>query len=321
MSVLLLLPLSWYSACEQFIFRGFMNLCTRAFFVVAGGVFFLPQVGPLFAQNVAFAQSAVRFAAIGDTGTAEPDQFVVADQLQRTCHSLASTSNVGCDFALLLGDNFYPAGVKSADDPQFKTKFEVPYAPLGIPFFAVLGNHDYGFLLQRGNPQAQVDYTQKSKVWKMPARSYSFQKGNVEFFAIDTNRISNDSAQQNWLLNALETSQAQWKIVFGHHPIYSNGAHGNTPALISKVLPTLCGRADFYFSGHDHDLQVLNAECGLKLIVSGAGAKTRPTASGSRSEFSAEALGFAHMTVDGNSAQLKMIDVAGKELFAKTYTK
>ena len=48
----------------------------------------------------------------------------------------------GCDLVLLLGDNFYPSGVLSVDDLQFKTKFEEVYGNIKIPFFVVLGNHD-----------------------------------------------------------------------------------------------------------------------------------------------------------------------------------
>jgi N-acetylmuramoyl-L-alanine amidase len=58
---------------------------------------------------------------VGDTGTGGPDQFKVAGAIFQTCASS------GCDFGLLLGDNFYPDGVSSADDPQRKTKFEQPY--------------------------------------------------------------------------------------------------------------------------------------------------------------------------------------------------
>ena len=55
---------------------------------------------------------------------------------------------------------------------------------------------------------------------------------------------------------ALERSMAPWKIVVGHHPVRSNGRHGDTPELLS-VLPDMLTerKVDFYINGHEHDLQ------------------------------------------------------------------
>lgn len=38
---------------------------------------------------------------------------------------------------------------------------------------------------------------------------------------------------------ALRESTAKWKVVVGHHPIKSDGHHGNTPELVEQVLPIL----------------------------------------------------------------------------------
>ena len=39
-----------------------------------------------------------------------------------------------CEFAVLLGDNIYDTGVTSVTDPQWQTKFEIPYAAVNMPF-------------------------------------------------------------------------------------------------------------------------------------------------------------------------------------------
>lgn len=38
---------------------------------------------------------------------------------------------------------------------------------------------------------------------------------------------------------ALKESRAKWKIVVGHHTIFSAGDHGNTQELVDKLLPIL----------------------------------------------------------------------------------
>ena len=81
----------------------------------------------------------VRFIALGDIGTGSDLQASVADAAAAIC------GVEGCDFALLLGDNFYQCGVTSIEDEQFQTTFEAMYDDpnLAMPFNAILGNHAY----------------------------------------------------------------------------------------------------------------------------------------------------------------------------------
>ena len=77
---------------------------------------------------------------------------------------------------------------------------------------------------------------------------------------------------------ALERSIAKWKIVVGHHPVRSNGRHGDTAELVS-VLPDILNKqnVDFYLNGHEHDLQDITEPTNknLRYVTSGAGSKTR----------------------------------------------
>ena len=74
--------------------------------------------------------------ALGDAGKGNTAQRDVAIAMRDVCAAK------GCDFALLLGDNIYDAGVDSVTDAQWQTKFELPYKDLNIPFYPTLGNHD-----------------------------------------------------------------------------------------------------------------------------------------------------------------------------------
>ena len=106
----------------------------------------------------------VHFIALGDTGEGNLEQYAVADVMAQVC------ADQGCDFVLLLGDNIYDTGVEALDDLQWQNKFELPYADLDLPFYAVLGNHDYGNAVDEERANFQVAYSDLSEKWRMPGR-------------------------------------------------------------------------------------------------------------------------------------------------------
>lgn len=239
------------------------------------------------------SKNVVKVLAFGDSGTGEAKQFSVGRSMKRVC------DKEGCDLAIMLGDNFYANGVGHVDDQQFIDKFEKPYEHLNFNFYSSLGNHD-----DRGDTQAQVEYTEKSQKWKMFSKYYSFRKGNVLFVAIDSNDF--DRRQEEWVKTTLQNSDAKWKVVYGHHPIYSYGLHGNTGHLIDHLLPIMCEYGSLYVAGHDHNLQVLQAPCGMPTIISGAAAKLRSASYGSKSLFAASAYGYARIEFGEDSYKVIM---------------
>ena len=198
----------------------------------------------------------------------------------------------------MLGDNIHPAGVTSVNDPQFIEKFEKPYAGLDLPVFTILGEHDWGRKGKMYNWQAQIDYTKKSKIWRMPSDVYSLTVGDVKIIALNTNSFPVSKVQKGWLRKELEDSAARWNLVMGHKPIFSYGYHGDTDFLIEDVLPLLCGKVDLYLSAHEHKQQVLKADCGLPLVVSGSAGKLRPEEeTGPRALFNLPEPGFAYLWI------------------------
>jgi tartrate-resistant acid phosphatase type 5 len=227
-------------------------------------------------------------------------------------------------FALLLGDNFYPDGVSSTTDAQWQTTFEQVYSStnLDFPFYAVLGNHDY-----HENENAQVAYTTAvpASRWEMPARYYTFSKTlsdlTIDFFALDTNTIKTEDAQLEWLEDQLSASTADWKIVFAHHPLYSNGVHGTDPALVDRLLPLFEQYGvDLYLCGHDHDLQVLQAVNGVHFLVDGAGSAHRLTRCLDNTLYAASQLGFMAFRVSQQELVLMVILSDGSLDFALEIT-
>jgi hypothetical protein len=221
------------------------------------------------------------------------------------------------DFGLTLGDNFYPDGMESPTDDRWKTLWSELYEPLGLKFYATLGNHDWH---HSDSPAAEILYSQQSQSWRMPAPYYTFTAGPVQFFALDTNEIS--EAQLLWLRAALGESRARWKVVYGHHPIYSAGQHEDNPKQIERLLPELKGRADVFLAGHDHDLQHLKPEGGIHFFVNGGGgARIRRIEPNTRSLFAHSANGFAMIEADARTLAVKFIGTDLKTLYEYTLTK
>lgn len=289
-----------------------------------------PPPGPPLPQT-----GTVRFVAMGDTGKANTGQFEVAAAVAAKC--LTS----GCDFVQLLGNNIFDNGPSSTEDPQWLEKFEQPYAAIPLPFFAVLGNHDYGgggagFEFHKG--QISVDYTAVSAKWEMPATFYRRAVQHTEFFALDTNMQMHeqDAQQRVSVLNWLTSSTAKWKIAVGHHPYLSNGPHGNAGSYEDQPLipivngagvkefmeDIVCGRADVYLAAHDDSLQWLQPTCnGTELIVSGTGASSTDLLPRNAVHFQSLALGFVYVVIQDSTLTAEFIDRDGNVLFTRTISK
>jgi 3',5'-cyclic AMP phosphodiesterase CpdA len=209
---------------------------------------------------------SVRFAVMGDTGRGSREQIEVAGQMA------AFHEAFPFDFVIMLGDNIY-----GSDAPaDMLAKFEAPYKPLldaGVEFRASLGNHD--------NPSQRF-----YKLFNMGGqRFYSFRGpnepagnglGSVRFFALDSNYL--DQEQLDWLDKELAASDAEWRIAFFHHPLYSSGkTHGS--ALESRaILEPLFVKygVSAVFSGHDHFYERIKPQKGgIVYWVSGAGGSLR----------------------------------------------
>jgi acid phosphatase len=277
--------------------------------------------GHALADDAGFA-----FLVVGDWGrNGAPDQRAVAEQMGK-----AAAAN-GSRFVISAGDNFYEDGVQSVDDPQFQTSFEQVYAAptLQTPWYAVPGNHDY-----HGNVDAQIAYSAKSARWRMPARYYTRSERlpggeTVDFFFLDTSPFvarylgsktkidGQDSRKQlDWFASALSQSTARWKIVTGHHPVFSGGSdHGNTPELIRDFKPLLEQHGvTAYFFGHDHDLQHI-AVNGVNYFGCGAGSETRPTSMIEGSKYAGDRPGFFSGGISGDTFHFAFIDLTGAMLY------
>jgi predicted phosphodiesterase len=200
---------------------------------------------------------SVRFAVIGDSGTGEAAQYQLAAQMERYRQATKF------DFVIMLGDNIY--GGHSADD--FHNKFELPYQPLlaaKVKFYACLGNHD--------DAQQEILYQPFNMNGQ---RYYSYSRGGAEFFALDSNYM--DPAQLGWLDHNLAQSGAQWKIVYLHHPLFSDGKfHGPDLDVRTRLLPLLEKYGvNAVFSGHEHVYERFTPQDGIFFFIEGNSGQLR----------------------------------------------
>ncbi len=221
-----------------------------------------------------------RIVCLGDWGS-EPLQYQ-SDFFQ----------NFSYDRIYLLGDNFYPNGVLSTQDEQWKSKMKALF-PSRIPKHVCLGNHDYN-----GNVNAQILYSKLEKSWNCPFFYHDVKHDSVSAhtFFIDTQIMAPEftyyllhacevplhivcaytsiqrayfQKQFHWLETSLQKSNARWKIVCGHYPIFSNGPHECSTELQQQLFSLLeTYKVDLYISGHDHNVQCIRKN-DIHFLISG----------------------------------------------------
>jgi hypothetical protein len=249
------------------------------------------------AVTLPLKDGSLRFAVIGDTGTAARIQFDLARQMA------AWRERVGFTFVLLTGDNIYGADTAA----EMKRKFEDPYAALlakDVKFYASLGNHD--------NPNQRF-----YKLYNMNGEQYyTFRpKLGARFFAVDSNYI--DQKQLAWLEKELAASGSEWKIVFFHHPLYSSGLNHGPAISTREVLEPIFVRhgVSVVLTGHEHFYERIKPRKGILHFISGGGGKLRPgdirkdpqTAAG----FDVD-LHFVMMEIDGDDLWFQAVSRTGK---------
>lgn len=226
---------------------------------------------------------------VGDYGSRSGTQTRVASGMDTAAGRSPPVAIVG------LGDNIYPNGAEDgpADVLTWWKDIYTTKANLQRPWYAITGNHDW-----YSDARVERSFTTDSRnnFWQMPDFWYqqtftSTVSGlKVDTFFIDTmvwisSRApsyigsSATTEQKLWLDSALANSTADWKIVMGHHPVYSRGTHGVTSQLFADLDPMMRRHGvQLYACGHDHSQHLIQYE-GLSYVVSGAGGKSPRTPS------------------------------------------
>jgi 3',5'-cyclic AMP phosphodiesterase CpdA len=237
----------------------------------------------------------LRFVSVADTGTGVRGQYSVAKAMN-FYHQLNPYNLV-----VLAGDNIYNNG----EIEKINAVFERPYQPLlkkGVKFHACLGNHD----IRTDNGVPQVEYPG----FNMQGRYYTFGQNQVQFFALDTNGNADWANQLVWLEKELSISKAPWKVVFGHHPIYSSGNYGSNKNFIKTFTPLFTKyNVQLYLNGHEHNYERTRAINGTTYLTCGAGAGSRPVGRSEWTEYSTSNLSFATYDVYADRMEVRGIGI------------
>jgi hypothetical protein len=205
------------------------------------------------------------------------------------------------------------------------------------PCYALLGNHDYDDE-PKIKLEAQLAYAAANPGtrWTMPSKWYAFDypavNPLVKFIALDSNyknRVESltpeeIAGQLEWFKAELAKPRtAPYLVVMAHHPLYTNGIHGDDQALIKDWDQLLRDhKAHFYFCGHDHDLQHMEFEGHPTsfVISGGGGARVREIKELRHGPFGMAVYGFSHLQINKDRLIVRHLDANRKQLHALSKT-
>jgi tartrate-resistant acid phosphatase type 5 len=303
---------------------------------------------PALAEFMPSDRSAAELLVLGDWGY---DDQTAQAQVAVGLSAYTRQYSLRPQAMLMLGDNWYGELAGGAHSARWQTQFEQMYSAKDFPCpaYAVLGNHDY----QRwpeSKVDAELEYARSGRNgsdatrWTMPARWYRFEfpanNPSITFLALDSNMprpdgkdkggrdftlTSQEQAEQlTWLETELKRPRTTpFMAVIAHHPVFSDGPHGDHPVLIRDWDPLFRKyHVQLYMAGHDHDLQHLEFEGHpTSHFLSGSGGadlyslKIEPS---QRGPYAQKVYGFSHISVTAGQMTLRHLDQNGRTLHAFT---
>lgn len=295
----------------------------------------------LFVVTVSFAQTPESWKTLE-----KPLNFYLANDLGRNGYydqkPIAElmgnmAENVDIECVIAAGDVHHFEGVRSVNDPLWMTNYELIYShpELMIPWYAILGNHEY-----RGNTQAVIDYSAVSARWNVPDRYYTFAMENdgvtVRFVMVDTAPLLDkyredtekypDACKQDmnkqlaWIDSVLTAAKEDWVLVVGHHPIYAETGKDDSERLdLQKRLDSVLRKhnnVDMYLCGHIHNFQhIRKADSNIDYVVNTSGSLSRKVKPVDGTKFCSGETGFSLISADKKELNLHMINKEGKVIY------
>ena len=247
------------------------------------------------AANAAAEPPRLSLLALGDTGASPDDPDQVRNQLAVAAAMAASHRAQPAHALVLLGDNFYPDGLRRHElVARVRSNLVRPYCrfleiaagatavagacptPPGerhpVPVYATLGNHDYR---SPASPELQrAEIGRLVANWNMPAGAAAAYElgGGVSLVVFESSPLFEDArfeaamfeaAGATALARALRASRGPWRILAAHHPI-ANRDRGSEAARHARyrraVLAAVAAAqvpVQLVLAAHEHNLQLL----------------------------------------------------------------
>lgn len=277
------------------------------------------------------------FMVVSDMGRrGESEQQTIADIMGK----VAATNKI--HLIAVAGDPIHDDGVKSIADDEWNLKFENIYTAASlqkIPWYVTSGNHEYN-----GSIQAILDYSTVSERWIAPARYYSLNIGAAGktclLVFIDTTPLIekyrtdeqySDAGQQDidsqlqWIEQTLNISDARWKIVIGHHPVYADTEKNESERtdMQARLLPILEKyNATSYICGHIHNFQHILPQAGkVHYVINSSASQSRTVKPTDGTLFCNPDPGFTLFSVSTDNIRFYMVNHTGETVYEYTITK
>jgi 3',5'-cyclic AMP phosphodiesterase CpdA len=145
---------------------------------------------------------------------------------------------------ILAGDIAYFQGTTE----NFRDCFNPFWGQFRSRWHPVPGNHEY----ESAGAAPYFAYFEGAA--GPPGRGYySFNAGDWLILMLDSNiAATRGSPQWEFARAALERQRTPCTMAVWHHPLFSSGPNGNTPAMRDMWALLEANRAEIVFSGHDH---------------------------------------------------------------------
>lgn len=198
------------------------------------------------------------------------------------------------DFVLTTGDNNYQTNTNSFDDTVGRLYHQFMYPYTGVSgsgalinrFFPVIGECDND-IPGDVNYNHYTAFFSNLSPWDQDTgsvrphhRYYTFKKGNVQFFCLNSDNsepdgVTQTSVQSKWLKQQISSSVSDknilWRVAVFHHPWISSGVVGHLGTWME--WPWNAWGIDLCLTGHDHFYERLESN-NVTLIIQGAGGDT-----------------------------------------------
>jgi hypothetical protein len=213
-----------------------------------------------------------------------------------------------------LGDNAYFSGTAA----EFRDCYQPTWGRHRTRTRPIPGNHDYG------SPGAgpYFDYFGAS-AGPYGLGYYSFELGAWHAVALNSNiDVGSGSTQAAWLRGDLASSRARCTIAYWHHPLFSSGPDGDSPAMRDLWRILYDAGAEVVLNGHEHYYErfapqgpdgARDTGRGMREFIAGTGGAVLYQAVTARpnSEVHVSAFGVLKLTLSADSYAWEFVTAAG----------